>query len=126
MKKTQIILAILVIITFAGCDDSCICDQGPFYADLKIKLTIDEENPEVFLTIFYGNIESQDTLIAEFVNESTVFYELEAGRRYAATASYQRGNRTYIAVDGKKMQISSDDCDCDYGESATLNLRLAD
>ncbi|MEQ8469655.1 MAG: hypothetical protein RIC35_00640 [Marinoscillum sp.] len=125
MKKTLAILT-LGTIFFMHCDDTCICDPGPYFADLKVKLTIDDENPEVFLTVFAGNIEDKDTLIAEFVNESTVYYEMEAGRRYSATTHYTRGNRTYIAVDGRKMRISSDDCDCDYGESATLNLRLAD
>lgn len=126
MRKLAIPIFFLLLMAFIHCDDGCVCDPGPFYADLKIKVTINDENPEVFLTVFAGKIESRDTLIAEFVSESTIFYEMEAGHYYSATTTYTRGNRTYIAVDGRKMNLSSDDCDCDYAENATLNLRLAD
>lgn len=123
MKQATIILFLFSILVFS-CDDECICDNGPFYADMKVKVTINDDNPDVFLTVFDGKIESQDTLIAEWVNESTVFYEMEADRYYSAAVVYQDGNRQITAIDGRKMRTSEDDCGCDYAESMTLNLRL--
>lgn len=124
MRRNTLIPILLLALFLTGCDDDCICDRGPFYADMKVKLTINEDNPEVFLTVFDGNIESQDTLIAEWVNESSVYYEMEAGYYYSAVVTYQDGARQITAIDGRKMKTNDDDCGCEYGESMTLNLRL--
>ena len=120
MKKILLISFALLMATISCTDDSCFCNSGPFYADMKVKLTINDENPEVFLTVFEGNFEAQDTLIAEWINESTVYYEMEAGRYYSAVVVYQDGARQITAIDGRKMKTSEDDCGCDYAESFTL------
>lgn len=126
MKRIVLIMSIACLAVFAHCNDECICDAGPFYSDLRIKLSLDQDNPEVFLTVFAGKIEQGDTLFTEYVSESTVYYEMEAGHYYSAITSYTRGGRTYVAVDGRKMNTTTDDCGCEYGEEATLNLRLVD
>ena len=57
MKKILLISFALLMATISCTDDSCFCNSGPFYADMKVKLTINDENPEVFLTVFEGNFE---------------------------------------------------------------------
>ena len=123
MKKLVILLLIVSSWTISSCDD-CNCD-GLAYGEIRVKLTIDDDNPEVFVTIFDGNIENQDTLYAGWESDTYItISDFEAERRYSATAHYVRDGRNYIAVDGKKMSTSSDDCDCSYTNGITLNLRL--
>lgn len=122
MKKLFLILTTCL---FISCDEDCSCPSGPFYGELKIKVTINDENPEVDLVIMRGRIEDADTILVETVTETKVFYEFEADLRYSATATYRKGSKTIVAIDGKLMDVFSDDCDCDYAENITLNLKLA-
>lgn len=125
MKQLVLLMLSLALLGAISCtDDDCSCPSGPYYANLKVKLTINEENPEVLLTIFEGNFESGDTLISEVIDEDKVFYEMEAGRYYSAVVVYVDGAREITAIDGRKMRTSEDDCGCEYGENMTLNLRL--
>ena len=125
MKKGLLLTAIICSSIFWSCEDECICDSGPFYGELRVKLTINDENPEVLLTIMEGNIESQDTVISEYIDESNIYYELEADRYYSAVVYYDQGSRQITAIDGRRMRLSEDDCGCDYADNITLNLRLA-
>lgn len=125
MRKLLLISVFVLVAMCIHCDD-CACDPGPFFGELKVRFTINEENPEVLLTIFEGKIEKQDTLFSEWVTDSPVYYDLQAGKYYSATVTYSKGIRQIVAVDGKKMTIGSDDCDCDYAENLSLNLKLAD
>jgi hypothetical protein len=121
---------LLVLLSFIACDEDCdsifnSCADGPFYGDLKLLVTINDENPEVELVVFGGVIEKQDTLIHEFVTDKTIVYEMESGFYYSATASYVDGSRQIIAINGGELPTESDDCGCDYAGSKRLNLRLA-
>ncbi|WP_421873633.1 hypothetical protein [Marinoscillum sp.] len=126
MKNILIGLLLVLLTTLSACDDGlCDCDRGPFFGELQVKLTINDDNPEVLLTIMEGNIESADTVISEYVNEKNVYYDLEADRYYSAVVTYNQGIRRITAVDGKRMRLTDDDCGCDYAKDITLNLRLA-
>ena len=118
-------LCFLILWLLAGCQDD-MCDPGPYEGELTVKLTINNENPEVHLVIFRGKIENHDTLISEYLDESPVYYQLDADNYYSATARYVSGFREILAVDGKRMETSTDDDGCDYGQDMTLNLKLAD
>lgn len=124
MKKPVLFIFFPALLFFMGCEDQC--DPGPYFGEVKVKLTINDENPDVHVVIFEGKIEKGDTLISEYVSESPVYYELEAEKYYSATARYQSGVREVLAVDGKKMTTTSDDDTCEAAEDFTLNLKLAD
>ncbi len=116
---------ILTALSLLNSCDECNCPAGAPLGELTIKLTINEDHPEVLVTIFEGNIEKADTLFSEYWSDDRVYYDLDAGKRYSATAHYFVNGREIVAIDGKQMTTSSDECDCSYGESMTLNLRLA-
>jgi hypothetical protein len=125
MKNSLKIFWLLTALSLLiGCDE-CNCPAGDPFGELAIKLTINDDHPEVLVTIFEGNIEKADTLFSEYWSDDRVYYELESGRRYSATAHYFVDGREIVAIDGKQMTTSSNECDCNYGESITLNLRLA-
>lgn len=124
MTRPLKFVCFLGLLLFASCEEAC--DQGPFYGNIKVRLTINDENPEVFVVIFDGKLEERDTLFSEYVSESPIYYEVEAGRYYSGAVSYHSGLREVVAIDGKRMKTSSDDNSCEYAEDFTLNLRLAD
>lgn len=127
MKRYFLIGLFFTTALFIHCD-SCDCDPGPFYGELKIKLTINNENPELWLDIFSGRIEDGDTIISEMISTPEVYYELEADNYYSATVAYIKNGRMIVTIDGKKMDIVThgDDCNCESAEDITLNLKLAD
>lgn len=120
-----------LVLTCTHCD-GCFssCDSGPFFSDLEIKLTVNDENKEVPIEVFRGLYDDgvliiKDTISSGDLIDGRVIYNLEAGIKYAASATYQDGAKTIIAIDGGEMSLASDDCDCDYPTKLTLNLRLA-
>lgn len=131
MKYSRFITGILTgcLLLFVNCDD-CTCDQGPFFADLELKITVNDENRSVPIEIYEGTYDKgfliiQDTVSSTDLVNGRMIYNLEAGFFYAAAAIYQDGAKTIIAVDGAEMRIRTDDCDCEYPDNRTLNLRLA-
>ena len=120
----QILLLITLVLPLIHCDTDN-CPSGPYYGDLKVKLTINDENPEVLVVVFEGNYERGDTIFSELVTTSSVTYEMEGDRFYSATAVYMRGPREIWAIDGKEMTVSDDDDDgCPYASDITLRLNL--
>lgn len=131
-SRVYIITSLLACLgLFINCD-GCLssCDSGPFYADLELKLTVNEENISVPIEVYEGNFDNgvliiQDTILSGDLINGKAIYNLEAGIFYSAAAIYSSGAKTIIAIDGAEMRLSTDDCDCEYPTSRTLNLRLA-
>ncbi len=130
-KHLLFLLSVVVLMVFTHCD-GCFsgCDSGPFFADLEIKLTVNEENTDVPIEVYDGLYDDgiliiQDTIASGDLVKGRIIYNLEAGKDYAASAVYKDGAKTIIAIDGGEMSLASDDCDCDYPTNLTLNLRLA-
>ncbi len=124
-------LSLMILITCMHCD-GCFssCDSGPFFSDLEIKLTVNAENKDIPIEVFRGLYDDgvliiQDTISSGDLINGRVIYNLEAGMKYAAAATYKDGAKTIIAIDGGEMSLASDDCNCDYPTKLTLNLRLA-
>ncbi|XOV92844.1 MAG: hypothetical protein ACFHWX_21915 [Bacteroidota bacterium] len=125
---TLIFSSLLVFVHCDGCFKSC--DSGPFFADLEIKLTVNDENTQVPIEVYEGMYDTgsliiQDTISAAALINGKAIYNLEAGIFYSAAAIYKSGAKTIIAIDGAEMQLSTDDCNCDYPSNRILNLRLA-
>lgn len=130
MKQKLLAVLIFSFGVLVSCDEDCdgffhSCPDGPFFGDLNVKLTINAENPEVEVIIFRGRAEKQDTVIHDFVSQKSKIYNLEAGFYYSGNAYYQDGIKEILAINGKELSTSTDDCDCEYAENRNLNLRLA-
>ncbi|MEQ8878816.1 MAG: hypothetical protein RLO17_05735 [Cyclobacteriaceae bacterium] len=124
-------ISMILLMTCMHCD-GCFsaCDSGPFFADLEVKLTVNDENMEVPIEVFRGLYDDgiliiQDTISFNDLIDGRMIYNLEAGLDYAAAATYKDGAKTIIAIDGGEMSLASDECDCSYPTNLTLNLRLA-
>ena len=145
MKIRNIIIISTAIVVFAvyaiSCDilnstsdEDC---EYPDYSDcmtdeprepyLHIKLTVNEQNPKVKISMYEGNL-GEDTAIYT-IETDTSYYELGVyfDERYTITAQYLSGEDTIIAIDNTKITKSTyTNCDSTcwqiYGREVDLTL----
>ena len=99
------------------------CDTIPWdSAYIDIKLTQDGE-PTV-LVLYKGYIEDNDIISIDTVwSETTWWYWMRVGDRYALEAYYKVGPQTIIALDGGKLSKDSyDECGTTCYNEPSLDL----
>lgn len=135
-KVYYIFVSFLLVVTPISCEDSIlIVDCDKCYTDLtnkyslEIKITFDEENSAVPITIYRGNIDD-GIVISEDTAYANPYYsiDVEFGHKYSAIAKYSHKGRVIYAVDGrelrKKYEKSSCDEPCYVIKGDVLDLRL--
>lgn len=133
--KHAILSLFLVAGLFVGCSstsDDCTtssnCVTEPYeYGPLTVKITLNAENDTVPVTIYLGNAEDLDTLdyFELWDDKYTLYFPVD--QKYSATARYKRGNQTIRAVDGDRINLTSNnDCGtrCYDVTGAVMDLRL--
>jgi len=124
--RRLLLFTVILFSSLISCDN-CNCSNNQPYGEITLKVTINDENPEVFVTVFNDVIEKRDTVKAEWVSSSEIKYYMPAGNFYSATAYYYHNGRDYYAVDGKEMSVSSSsNCECDMASNIRLNLKLTE
>jgi hypothetical protein len=138
--KNGIVLFLILLSIFlpSSCEDSIILvDCNKCYSlkevsngySIEIKITINNENVAVPITLYRGDIDNGE-IISEEISSSTTYYTklLEFGTHYSAIAKYSHNGRTIFAVDGKmlkkKYEKSSCDNPCYVVQGDVLDLRL--
>ncbi|MBT3207332.1 MAG: hypothetical protein HN704_07060 [Bacteroidetes bacterium] len=98
----------LLIISLISCDLDKLfppCEaEEPKDAQLFVYITINEENKNVPITIFEGNIEDSLIVWEDFSKDKEFWVYLPLNKYYTAAAEYQVGNKTIIAIDGEEMK----------------------
>ena len=84
--------------------ENCVIDE-PFYGAVNVRITINDENPEVKLVFFDGNYESQDTVWVDTISSRSSTYYFDLNNTYSAAAYYKSGDNTIIAVDGGWLDL---------------------
>ena len=122
MNKLHII-SILILIFFScekefhvqSTDCDYCYDYEPEYSELIISLSINDENPQVPVSVFEGDIE-QDIFISIDTVDSTVFYApVVVNKEYSVMAEYKSGDKNIIVIDKDKISTRyvTDECDPD-------------
>ncbi len=144
LKAIEFKIFLLVFVLFfalfvSGCIDlgvdcetydyaDCLTDE-PETWDLKISLTINEENPEVKITVFKGDFDNGDTLFTSLWDYPEAYLEVQVNQEYSATAEYKSGGKKIIAVDGDYMKTKSTivcEKKCWKVKGSSLDLKLLD
>lgn len=110
MKKVYTIIFVLLVFAIPSCEDpddydcdECLSER-PGVGDLKIKLTINHENPEVPVTVFFDNINGH-IIVTDIVNTEMYYVEeLPLKQYYVVQAKYLVGNDTIYAIDDDFME----------------------
>ena len=113
------------------CDPEQTCDAyiQPDSAALNIRLTVNDEFSAVYLVVFRGDYDQQDTVQQDVAVQANVSYWLPVDQYYSVAAYYVRGRNTYIAVDGDRVSVSNDpncDADCWSISEGSANVRFAE
>ena len=112
--------------TIVNCDDCT--NEEPLDASLDIKLSESELGSSVLIRVYEGNLED-NILEREYTTMSlSTSVTVSINRKYTVTATYNRSDGTYTAVDSAtpKVRYTTDQCDepCYYVYDRKLNLKL--
>jgi hypothetical protein len=132
MKTLLFLIGISIAVFLSACNDNSNCDTSqdcntiePDSGYVHLHITINDENPLVPITVYYGYPEDNDIYFRDTVNAEDYYYTLEVDERYSVEAKYKRGNQTIIAVDGGRLDVTnSDNCNETCYEVQDLNLKL--
>ena len=135
--KLIILLTLVLSFNISGCEQEDLAfniDCGncleaiPDSADLKVTVTINDENPFVPLTFYVGDYEDGDIDYIDTTWTEELFLFSEVGTEYSVKATYQKDGETIIAIDGDKLRVvdGSGDCysPCYFIRGGTLDVRL--
>ncbi|MFH0894791.1 MAG: hypothetical protein V2A54_10175 [Bacteroidota bacterium] len=104
----------------------CITAQ-PFEGTMNVKVTINNENSYVPLTIYVGDMADHFIYLKDTADASFYSVDLPVGYFYTITAHYKKGTDNIIAVDGDDVKATkSTYCDstCWTINQGNVNLKL--
>lgn len=96
---------------------------------IELKVTIDDENNFVPITLYKGNIDNGEIILTDTSYSNTYYTQaLEIGENYSAIAKYSHGGRVIYAVDGRELRKKyiKNSCNepCYILQGDVLDLRL--
>lgn len=142
MKKIVIVLMLCLapIAFFNSCEknlnndidcssyDYSDCDTAePVYGNVHIRLTINDENAKVPLTIYVGKLEENLVVVTDTASSASYDTILPINKFYTVKAEYHRGSKTIFAIDGDettKSKTKTCDSTCWSVNQADVNVKL--
>jgi hypothetical protein len=115
-----------------GCTGSCDEDREclpdePQKVDFTIKLTINDENKSVPITVFIGNYDDRVAYFRDTLATESYTYSLPKDQRYSVEAVYRQNGRVILAIDDDRVSTSrSYNCDepCWSVNTGVANVRI--
>mgnify|MGYP007050446224 FL=1 len=95
---------------FVDCND-CYTTE-PEYADITLKLTINDENSAVYYEVYYGKIEDNNFWFSDTAYSEEVAWSAPVNEYYSVKAFYYSKGREIIAVDGTNLRTKYDQSSC--------------
>ncbi len=134
-NKHFYIIVFLVLAAFIACDklvddninavtddsDNCDCflAEEPEMYDVTIKVSINDQNTEVPVTVFYGNVERNNIAATFTAQQQSNSIFLKLNHDYTYMAKYLKGSDTiYVPV---KARLSSSSYVCHEDTCWTIN-----
>lgn len=141
MKKKYFTFSLIACLSISSCNDNtdsdsvdcstydysdCITSE-PYDGRMNVKLTINDENPKVPISIYRGKLEDNDLYLTDTVYKENYDTLLPIDYFYTVTAEYKRNGEKIFAVDGdniKKSHANVCDSVCWDIKTGSVNLRL--
>ncbi|MBP5369495.1 MAG: hypothetical protein J6Z01_13695 [Bacteroidales bacterium] len=110
-------------------NENCDCEisEEPETYDVKLKVTINDKNPEVPITIFFGSIERNNVATTLTATNALTTVNLKLNHDYTYMAKYLKGSDTvYVPVKSrlKKSVYLCHDDSCWTIDNSVINLKL--
>jgi hypothetical protein len=99
----------------------------PLLVALNIKLTINDENSKVALTIYEGKIEDQLIVLTDTVSAPKYNVLLPSNKYYSVKVRYKKGNQIIYAFGGDKIKSTRTtvcDSSCWSTDEGNVNVEL--
>lgn len=135
MKNILRSIFLIFLISITSCEENgmfvicqeCVQDE-PVFAEIEIKLDIQEFGSPVTINVYDGNIEEGVINKIHIAGGSKTTIELRVNKRYTFSAVYSTPEGTYTVIDSALPRVSynKDQCDdpCYYVYDRVVNLRL--
>lgn len=102
--------------------------EKPTEGKLNFKITINDENPEVPVTVYLGEYEKNQVRYTDTVDAEFFSIDIYPNRFYSARAEYRVGSVIIFAIDGDESETlkvtSQCETDCWIIQDAEVDLRL--
>lgn len=101
--------------------------QEPKTTDLTIKL--DSDFTHTIVKVYEGNIEDSILIRTLTTNLSETTVSVSINKLYTLTATYQKGAKSYVAIDSARPGVKYDEQQCDnpcyfvYGKTVNLKIK---
>ena len=138
-----IALSVMIVLTyaFASCkrtaysgSEDCVnydysgCNTTqPLAVPMNIRLTINDENIKVPLTIYDGKVEDQIIVLTDTVSTSKYNVDLPPNKYYSVRVRYKQGSQVVYAFGGDKIKATRTtvcDSSCWSTEEGNVNVEL--
>lgn len=113
----QKIFLLVFLFIFLGCkskyedcteDDYKACNTyRPVTGEVRIQVTINNENPEVTILAFEGDFEDGNLVWEKVVRQPRYTVIMSTDKKYSFTTTYKKDIKSIVAVDGGKLKVSS-------------------
>jgi hypothetical protein len=137
VKIVLILAAVVSVLTaFTSCDSislspvdcsECYTDE-PKYGEIELKLTINPENPEVFITLYEEEFNEANAIFSEVIQTSTTLLTLRTNKEYVVKAEYLKDGRSYHVINRANLKTKRDyeTCSdpCYYIINKSVDLRI--
>lgn len=130
---TAFLLSILVFFSCEGdlletVDCSECYQTEPDTGDIKVDITINDQNPSIPLIIYKGDIDNNNIEYIDTAFSSPYYLDVPIGKYYSVKAKYKVNEKTIIAIDGDKIKTKkvTDSCDedCYIIKGGDIDARL--
>jgi hypothetical protein len=133
--KFLLIGVVAILISIASCKDkieNCTdydyerCNSiRPTNSNIRVNLSINSENPTIVVRLYEGYWEDNKLISEKTVNFNSTWYTLDVEKYYSVTATYKKGNKTIVAIDGGEVKVKSyQACELTCYEVKTIEFDL--
>ena len=134
----RIVIRALLLITFVfffSCEKQGLfvkcsecTEEEPLKAKLEVKLDINYSGAVTVINVYEGNLEDNVLYSTHTVSGTKTTISVGLNKKYTVTASYNKADKYYIAVDSATPRVAynKDQCDkpCYYVYDNIVDLRL--
>ncbi|MDD2197469.1 MAG: hypothetical protein PHE03_07990 [Bacteroidales bacterium] len=136
--RAIILIAIATVSLSISCDSVDLspvdCDEcytlEPEFGQIELRLTINDENPEVTIKLYEDVFYEANLIYTKIVKRSSTLLEIDTNREYVVKAEYVKNGRSYQVVNRARLKtkLNRESCSepCYYIVKRSVDLRIKD
>ncbi|MDD2550244.1 MAG: hypothetical protein PHD00_09150 [Bacteroidales bacterium] len=115
---------VLLLLIISGCDKKSDCFKyKPKSHNVFTKITINEENQTVPVTVYIGPMEDNNVRYEKDLHKHVKHLTLDTDTYFTIVAHYKLNGKTYRVINGVTLSVSQSGS-CFYVENIVVDLRF--